>query len=248
MPISYAFTAPDGRMRRPSSTMGARPPTPRSTAPPARSPTRLIADGVQPQRRIAHLDKIERPVLRAAVRRRQGQRRDGLGQLAARAARGRADRQRRRSRDAVRRGGVLPGDREDPRRAQDRPQDRGARRRVIPTGSRSRPGAIASRRADPRLPIEPNDTAVQFYTSGTTGLPKGARAHQRATSRCDAAAVDQRAGCWRRACPTWSACRCSISAAPAGASPASSPGRPTTSCASSSRRRSSRSSSASACR
>jgi long-chain acyl-CoA synthetase len=28
--------------------------------------------------------------------------------------------------------------------------------------------------ADPRLPIEPGDTAVQFYTSGTTGLPKGA--------------------------------------------------------------------------
>ncbi len=27
---------------------------------------------------------------------------------------------------------------------------------------------------DPRLPIEPGDTAVQFYTSGTTGLPKGA--------------------------------------------------------------------------
>ena len=28
--------------------------------------------------------------------------------------------------------------------------------------------------ADPRLPIAPGDTAVQFYTSGTTGLPKGA--------------------------------------------------------------------------
>ncbi len=27
---------------------------------------------------------------------------------------------------------------------------------------------------DPRLPVKPNDTAVQFYTSGTTGLPKGA--------------------------------------------------------------------------
>jgi len=27
---------------------------------------------------------------------------------------------------------------------------------------------------DPHLPIEPGDTAVQFYTSGTTGLPKGA--------------------------------------------------------------------------
>ncbi|MCW5736731.1 MAG: long-chain-fatty-acid--CoA ligase [Enhydrobacter sp.] len=27
---------------------------------------------------------------------------------------------------------------------------------------------------DPGLPIEPGDTAVQFYTSGTTGLPKGA--------------------------------------------------------------------------
>jgi acyl-CoA synthetase (AMP-forming)/AMP-acid ligase II len=28
--------------------------------------------------------------------------------------------------------------------------------------------------SDPRLAIEPSDTAVQFYTSGTTGLPKGA--------------------------------------------------------------------------
>ncbi|MBS0540443.1 MAG: long-chain-fatty-acid--CoA ligase, partial [Proteobacteria bacterium] len=27
---------------------------------------------------------------------------------------------------------------------------------------------------DPMLPAEPSDTAVQFYTSGTTGLPKGA--------------------------------------------------------------------------
>ena len=27
---------------------------------------------------------------------------------------------------------------------------------------------------DPRLPAKPSDTAVQFYTSGTTGLPKGA--------------------------------------------------------------------------
>jgi len=27
---------------------------------------------------------------------------------------------------------------------------------------------------DPRLPTRPTDTAVQFYTSGTTGLPKGA--------------------------------------------------------------------------
>ena len=27
---------------------------------------------------------------------------------------------------------------------------------------------------DPRLPSKPSDTAVQFYTSGTTGLPKGA--------------------------------------------------------------------------
>lgn len=27
---------------------------------------------------------------------------------------------------------------------------------------------------NPRLPVEPADTAVQFYTSGTTGLPKGA--------------------------------------------------------------------------
>ncbi|UYN93689.1 MAG: fatty acid--CoA ligase [Enhydrobacter sp.] len=27
---------------------------------------------------------------------------------------------------------------------------------------------------DPRLPARPGDTAVQFYTSGTTGLPKGA--------------------------------------------------------------------------
>jgi acyl-CoA synthetase (AMP-forming)/AMP-acid ligase II len=27
---------------------------------------------------------------------------------------------------------------------------------------------------DPKLPIRPADTAVQFYTSGTTGLPKGA--------------------------------------------------------------------------
>jgi long-chain acyl-CoA synthetase len=27
---------------------------------------------------------------------------------------------------------------------------------------------------DPRLPTKPTDTAVQFYTSGTTGLPKGA--------------------------------------------------------------------------
>ncbi|MBI2738257.1 MAG: long-chain-fatty-acid--CoA ligase [Rhodospirillales bacterium] len=28
--------------------------------------------------------------------------------------------------------------------------------------------------ADPDLPVKPTDTAVQFYTSGTTGLPKGA--------------------------------------------------------------------------
>jgi acyl-CoA synthetase (AMP-forming)/AMP-acid ligase II len=27
---------------------------------------------------------------------------------------------------------------------------------------------------DPRIPVKPTDTAVQFYTSGTTGLPKGA--------------------------------------------------------------------------
>jgi acyl-CoA synthetase (AMP-forming)/AMP-acid ligase II len=30
------------------------------------------------------------------------------------------------------------------------------------------------RDADPLLPAKPSDTAVQFYTSGTTGLPKGA--------------------------------------------------------------------------
>jgi len=37
-------------------------------------------------------------------------------------------------------------------------------------------GAWRDREAaiDPRLPVEPGDTAVQFYTSGTTGLPKGA--------------------------------------------------------------------------
>ncbi len=37
------------------------------------------------------------------------------------------------------------------------------------TGWRDRHPAI-----DPNLPARPSDTAVQFYTSGTTGLPKGA--------------------------------------------------------------------------
>ena len=37
-----------------------------------------------------------------------------------------------------------------------------------------RPGATASPPTDPSLPVRPADTAVQFYTSGTTGLPKGA--------------------------------------------------------------------------
>jgi acyl-coenzyme A synthetase/AMP-(fatty) acid ligase len=98
---------------------------------------------------------------------------------------------------------------------------------------------------DPNLPTKPTDTAVQFYTSGTTGAAQGRRADQPQLLGDDAA-LDN--GCWRQACPTSSACRCFISAARAGASPACSRAPPTMSCASSCRRRSSRPSSASGCR
>jgi len=53
-------------------------------------------------------------------------------------------------------------------------------RRIVTLGPRH--GAWASfaewrdrhSETDPRVPVKPDDTAVQFYTSGTTGLPKGA--------------------------------------------------------------------------
>jgi acyl-CoA synthetase (AMP-forming)/AMP-acid ligase II len=100
--------------------------------------------------------------------------------------------------------------------------------------------------ADPHLPVRSGDTAVQFYTSGTTGLPKGAEltnANFAWSFHCGPAP-----GCWRRACPTSSACRCFTSAARGGALPARSPAPPTMSCANSSRPRSCRSSSANGCR
>ena len=148
----------------------------------------LIADGVRPQRRVAHLDKSS----------------DLFFELLFGAAKANAvmvsvnwrlappevaaHRQRRRGRDSVRRRGVLPGDREDPRRAEDRPQDRGARRRS-PGWEPFAAWRDRQPATDPRLPIEPGDTAVQFYTSGTTGLPKGAELTN-AQLRVDDAAVD----------------------------------------------------------
>ena len=50
---------------------------------------------------------------------------------------------------------------------------------------------------DPRLPTKPSDTAVQFYTSGTTGLPKGAElsnANFSARSACSGTPVSGSAG------------------------------------------------------
>ena len=75
-----------------------------------------------------------------------------------------AHRQRRRGGNAVRRRGVLSGDREDPRRAEDGPQDRGARRRAMPTGSRSTAWRDRQPTADPQLPIAPTDTARSSST------------------------------------------------------------------------------------
>ena len=150
----------------------------------------LIAEGIAAAGARRPSRQEQRPLLRAAVRRGQGQRRDGLGQLAARAAGSAAHRQRRRGRDPVRRRGVLSGDREDPRRAEDRRARSWPSAAATAPGSPSPTGATASPPTDPHLPVAPGDTAVQFYTSGTTGLPKGAELTN-ANFACDAAAVDQ---------------------------------------------------------
>jgi acyl-CoA synthetase (AMP-forming)/AMP-acid ligase II len=47
-------------------------------------------------------------------------------------------------------------------------------RRIIAFGKPFETWQEAQPATDPNLPTRPTDTAVQFYTSGTTGLPKGA--------------------------------------------------------------------------
>ena len=169
----------------------ARRPTPRSTAPRAGSPTRLIADGIRPQARVAHLDKIS----------------DLFFELLFGVAKANAVMVSVNWRLAPPEVLHIVNDAEAEilfvgeeffpviEKIRDElktvAQDRGASAAAIPTGSRStawRDRQPADRPAACRP--SPTDTAVQFYTSGTTGLPKGAELTN-ANFACDAAAVDQ---------------------------------------------------------
>jgi fatty-acyl-CoA synthase len=73
---------------------------------------------------------------------------------------------------------------------------------------------------DPRVPISPKDIAIQLYTSGTTGKPKGAMlSHANFPTWCKQATRPRSPNGTngRRTTSRWSPCRCSTSAAPAGA-------------------------------
>ena len=73
---------------------------------------------------------------------------------------------------------------------------------------------------DPKVPISPKDIAIQLYTSGTTGKPKGAMLSRQLPQ----SGGDRQRGrearngtSGRRMTSRWWRCRSSISAAPAGA-------------------------------
>jgi len=77
---------------------------------------------------------------------------------------------------------------------------------------------------DPKVPINPKDIAIQLYTSGTTGKPKGAMlSHANFLNLVHAGNEAEKPewNKWTAATSRWWQCRSSISAAPAGASWAS---------------------------
>ena len=114
----------------------------------------------------------ERPgVLRRAHRRREAERRRRRGQLAPRAARGRVHRQRRAVQGLHRRRGVRARARRDRERPHHRQEDR--RGRIPPSARVVRGLDRAPRCRRPRREAGADDVALQFYSSGTTGLPKG---------------------------------------------------------------------------
>ena len=168
----------------------APPPTPSSIAPRAGSPTALIAEGIGPQARVAHLDKSS----------------DIFFELLFGAAKANAvmvsvnwrlappevlhivnDAQAEILFVGEEYFPVIEKIRDELKTVA---QDRGLRRPPPATGSRSPPGATGSPPPIRSCRSGPTTRRVQFYTSGTTGLPKGAELTN-ANFACDAAAVDQ---------------------------------------------------------
>jgi fatty-acyl-CoA synthase len=73
---------------------------------------------------------------------------------------------------------------------------------------------------DPKVPISPKDIAIQLYTSGTTGKPKGAMLSHANFLNLVRAAARPKSPTGTNGRPTtsrWWRCRSSTSAAPAGA-------------------------------
>src|SRR5215472_990613 len=75
--------------------------------------------------------------------------------------------------------------------------------------------AAGQSQSDPALRVSISDCAIQMYTSGTTGHPKGAQLSHANLLTLLPGALRQ-LGSWHRATSVWYACRCSTSAAAAG--------------------------------